>query len=157
MSATQAQNARIIGALTEAYWGEIETVMNYIANAEHLDGFRAKHIKTALGADVPDELGHARLLAKRIKTLGGAVPGSLGFNAQQRSLQPPAETTDVIAVVNGVIDAERSAIGAYERVIEACLGVDPVTEDLAITIMGDEQGHLQEFLGYLREFEAASL
>ena len=37
MPATDAQNARIIEALTAAYWGELETVMNYIANSEHLD------------------------------------------------------------------------------------------------------------------------
>ena len=88
MAATKEHNARIIGALTEAYWGEIETVMNYIANAEHLDGFRAKHIKEALSADVMDEIGHARMLAKRIYTLGGAVPGSEGFTATQSTLQP---------------------------------------------------------------------
>lgn len=109
MPATEAQNERIIEALTDAYWGEIETVMNYIANSEHLDGFRAKHIKTSLGQDVLEEIGHAQQLAKRIKTLGGAVPGSMRFTPGQTSLQPPAETTDVITVVNGVIDAERSA------------------------------------------------
>lgn len=155
MPATDAQNARIIEALTAAYWGELETVMNYIANSEHLDGIRAKHIKTALAEDVAEELSHAQLLAKRIKTLGGAIPGSKGFTAGQTSLQPPTDTTDELAVVQGVIDAERSAIEAYERVIEASQGVDPVTEDLAITIMGDEQEHLREFTGFLREFQAA--
>ncbi|MCB9838047.1 MAG: rubrerythrin [Phycisphaeraceae bacterium] len=157
MPATETANAAIIGALTDAYWGEIETVMNYIANAEHLDGFRAKHIKTSLGADVMEEIGHAQLLARRIKTLGGAVPGSMGFKPGQTTLQPPRETTDVIAVVKGVIDAERSAIQTYSRVIEACDGVDPVTEDLAITIMGDEQEHLREFEGFLKELKAMSL
>lgn len=157
MAATTAQNETIIEALTDAYWGEIETVMNYIACSEHLDGFRAKHIKTSLSADVLEEIGHAQLLAKRIKTLGGAVPGSMDFTATQTSLQPPAETTDIISVVNGVIDAERSAIEGYERLIEACNSADPVTEDLAITIMGDEQEHLREFTGFLKEFQAMSL
>ena len=157
MPATDAQNASIIETLTDAYWGELETVMNYIANSEHLDGIRAKHIKTALSADVGEEIGHAQLLARRIKTLGGAIPGSQGFRATQSTLQPPTETTDVLAVVQGVIDAERSAIATYERLIEASQGVDPVTEDLAITLMGDEQEHLREFTGFLREFEAAAV
>lgn len=157
MAANESQTGRIIEALTDAYWGEIETVMNYIANSEHLDGFRAKHIKEALGADVMDEIGHAQVLAKRIYTLGGAVPGSQSFTATQTTLQPPADSTDITSVVRGVIDAERSAVASYERLIEVSAGVDPVTEDLAISNLADEQGHLREFLGYEKELVANAL
>ena len=36
---------QIIQMLTRAYWMEIETVMNYIANSVNLDGVRAEEIK----------------------------------------------------------------------------------------------------------------
>ena len=55
------------------------------------------------------ELGHAQGLARRIKTIGGAVPGSMQFKASQDSLQPPKDTTDVISVIKGVIAAEDGA------------------------------------------------
>ena len=143
----------ILGLLTQAYWMEIETVMNYIANSVNLDGVRAEEIKKSLAADVTAEIGHAQLFAKRIKTLSGVAPGSFGFKASQKSLQPPADTRDVVSVIKGVIDAEQGAITHYTHVIAACDEVDYVTQDMVITILSDEQEHLREFEGFLKEYE----
>ena len=152
---TPEQTAAIVDALAAAYNGELETVANYIANSENLDGVRAKHIKTALAADIAEELSHAQVLAKRIKTVGGRVPGSQALRMTQSALQPPADSTDVVAVIKGVIEAEETAIAGYRRLIEVSGdGVDPVTEDLAITLMGDEEEHRREFIGFLKEYEA---
>src|SRR6188474_3076476 len=90
---------KIIKLLTQAYWMEIETVMSYIANSVNLDGVRAEEIKKSLAADIIDEIGHAQQFAKRIKELYGKVPGSYEFKPVQKSLQPPADTTDVAAVI----------------------------------------------------------
>jgi bacterioferritin len=53
---------------------ELETVMNDIANSMNLDGVCAVGFKKAL--DVTAELGHAQILARRIKTVGahGRLP-----------------------------------------------------------------------------------
>ena len=143
----------IIALLIRAYNAELETVMNYLANSVHLDGVRAEQIKASLAADVTAELGHAQLLAKRVKTLGGDIPGSQQLKWNQRSLQPPKDSTDVVAVIKGVIDAEEAAIAMYESIIKACEGADYVTQDLAITILGDEQEHRREFIGFLKEYD----
>ncbi len=156
MPATEAQNAAIIEALCACYNAEIETVANYIANSENLDGFHAKHIKNSLAQDVQEELGHAQLLAKRIKVLGGSVPGSQSLRWTQTMLQPPASTTDLLSVIKGVIAAEEAAIEGYEKVIKVSQDVDPATEDLAITILADEQEHRREFLGFLKEYESGA-
>ena len=145
----------IIALLIRAYNAELETVMNYLANSVHLDGVRAEQIKTSLAADVTAELGHAQLLAKRIKTLGGNVPGSQALKWNQRSLQPPKDTTDVVAVIKGVIEAEEDAIAMYESIIKACEEVDYVTQDLAITVLADEQEHRREFVGFLKEYQTS--
>ena len=144
---------QIIDLLTKAYWMEIETVMNYISNSVNLDGVRAEEIKKSLAADVTAEIGHAQQFARRIKTLSGTVPGSFAFKASQKSLQPPRQTTDVTSVIKGVIDAEQGAIEHYNTLVKACDGVDYVTQDLAITILTDEQEHLREFEGFLKEYE----
>ena len=81
---------QIIQMLTRAYWMEMETVINYVANSTNPDGVRAQEIIEALADDVEEELGHARKFASRIKELYGVVPGSLGFHPEQHSLQPPA-------------------------------------------------------------------
>lgn len=146
-------NQAIIDALVKAYNGEIETVANYIAQSENLDGMRAQHIKSALAVDIDEELNHAKLLAKRIKTIGGQTPGSMALSMTQKTLQPPASTTDVGSVIKGVIDAEEAAIAIYQQIIKLTDGVDHPTQDLAITLLADEQEHLREFVGFLKEYE----
>jgi bacterioferritin len=147
------KRAEILALLERAYWMEMETVMSYVANAAALDGIRAEEIAEALDADVDEELGHARKFAARIKDLYGTPPGTEQFSAEQASLQPPADATDVVAVIRGVIEAEAGAIEHYNRVIEACDGVDWATQDMVIDILRDEEGHLRQFERYLREFE----
>ena len=132
---------------------EMETVMSYLANASHLDGIRAEEIAEALDDDVEEELGHARAFARRIKELYGTPPGSAEFTSTQSSLQPPADATDVVSVIRGVIEAEIGAIEHYNRIIEACDGVDWATQDMVIEILRDEEGHLRTFERYLREFD----
>lgn len=150
----QEKRAEIIRELAVAYWMEMETVMNFISNSINLDGVRAEEIKASLQADIQAELGHAQLLAKRIKTVGGVVPGSASFTAKQDSLQPPARLTDVVSVIKGVIQAEDAAIAQYNKLIRLCDGFDYVTQDLCITALGDEEEHRREFMGFLAEYEA---
>jgi bacterioferritin len=147
---------QIIDMLITAYWMEVETVTNYLANSVDLDGVRAEEIKKSLAADITEELTHAQTLAKRVKELGGRVPGSTGFKAAQKSLQPPADTTDVVTVIKGVIEAEDAAIVHYGKLIELCGEAhDYVTQDLCITTLADEEGHRVLFAGFLKEYTKA--
>lgn len=147
----------IIQLLTQAYWMEIETVISYIANSVNPDGVRAQEIIESLDEDIQEELGHAKKFAVRIKELYGVVPGSLDFKPEQRGLQPPEEQTDIVHVIRGVIEAERSAIEFYNRIIEEANEADWVTQDMVIGILRDEQGHLRLFEGFLREYQAEGL
>jgi bacterioferritin len=148
-------NNKIVKELAVAYAMELETVQNYIAASVNLDGVRSDVIKKALAADVPTELAHAQQLAARIKTIGGRVPGSLELPRSQKFLQPKKDTTDVVAVIKGVITAEEAAMAQYNKIIKLCDGVDYVTQDLVIGILGGEEDHRREFLGFLREYEKA--
>jgi bacterioferritin len=152
-----AKREEIIELLTRAYWMELETVMSYVANSVNPDGVRAQEVVESLAADVQEELGHAQQYANRIKELYGVVPGSLDFKAEQTYLQPPETQTDIVHVIKGVIEAESGAIEHYNRIIEACDGVDWVTQDMVIAILHDEEGHRRLFEGYLREYEAEGL
>ena len=152
-----AQRDELIELLKKAYWMEIETVMSYIANSINPDGVRAQEIIESLQEDIQEELGHAQRFAARIKELYGVVPGSLDFNAEQSYLQPPEEQTDIVHVIKGVIEAETGAIEHYNRIIEFCEGRDPVTQDMVIDILRDEEGHRRLFEGFLREYKAEGL
>jgi bacterioferritin len=147
-----ANKAQIIEALQKAYNMELETIINYLSISLDLDGVRADFVKQALAADVTGELAHAQQLGNRIKQLGGAVPGSQALKMTQTYLQPPIDTTDVVAVIRGVIKAEDEAIEHYRALARLTEGDDYVTQDLAITLMADEEGHRQQFQGYLKEY-----
>src|SRR5947209_20169708 len=142
----------IIASLRQAYNMEVETVINYLANSLQLEGVRAEFIKQALATDIQEELGHAQQLGNRIKQLGGTIPGSLALTFSQKSLQPPKDSTDVLTVIKGVLQAEEEAIAQYNALIKLTDGVDYVTQDLAITLLGQEEAHRQQFEGYLKEY-----
>jgi len=144
---------RVVELLHKAYFDELETVMNYQSNAITLDGVHAEEIKESLQADVQEELDHAEQIGLRLKQLDADIPGSAEFSANQDSLQPPEDSTDVLSVIEGVLDAEEDAIETYRSLVEAAQeSNDPVTEDLAVTILADEEAHRTEFRGFQKEY-----
>ncbi|MEA2458465.1 MAG: bacterioferritin [Thermoleophilaceae bacterium] len=148
-----SEREELIAMLTKAYWMELETVMSYITNSTNPDGVRAQEIIESLQQDVQEELGHAQQFATRIKELYGVVPGSMDFTPEQSYLQPPEHQTDIVHVIKGVIQAESGAIEHYNAIIEFTEGKDPVTNDMVIAILRDEEGHRRLFEGFLREYE----
>jgi bacterioferritin len=147
----------IVELLKTAYFMELETVMNYVTNSVNPDGVRAQEVKENVEEDIQEELGHAQQFAARIKELYGVVPGSMEFKAVQDKLQPPEDQIDVVHIIKGVIDAEAGAIQHYTRIVEETEEVDPVTQDMVIDILHDEQGHMRLFEGFLREYEAEGM
>ena len=152
-----AKREELLKMLEKAYWMEMETVMSYMANSINPDGVRAQEIIESLKGDIQEELSHGQQFAERIKELWGVVPGTLEFQAEQKYLQPPQEQTDIVHVIRGVIEAETAAIEHYNRIIEFTDQLDPVTNDMTIEILHDEEGHKRLFEGFLREYEKEGL
>ena len=147
-------NEEVVDLLKKAYNDEIETVMNYLTNSIVLDGVSAEEVKESLEADIQEELGHAEMLGNRLKQLDARPPASYEFEAHQESLQPPEDTTDVLSVIEGVLDAENDAIETYRSLIKTAGDDDPVTEDIAVTILADEEAHRTEFRGFRKEYRS---
>jgi bacterioferritin len=147
------EREHVVELLTKAYWMEIETVMNYVAASINPDGVRARRIAESLEEDIEEELGHAKLFGERIKQLYGVVPSSTDFKAEQAFMSPPEHQTDVVGLIRGVIKAESGAIEHYNRIVADTEEIDPVTQDMVIGILHDEEGHRRLFEGFLREYE----
>jgi bacterioferritin len=92
-------------------------------------------------------------VAQRPSEIGGVVPGSRDFTAVQDLLQPPADHADVARVIAGVLEAEEKAIAHYRVIIGAAAGIDPVTQDLAVSLLADEEAHRRTFRGFAREYD----
>ena len=60
-------------------------------------------------------------------------------------------------MIKGVIEAETGAIEHYNAIIDATEDTDPVTNDMVIAILRDEEGHRRLFEGFLREYEIEGL
>ena len=69
----QEEREHIVELLKQAYWMEVETVINYITTSVNVDGLRAQEIRESPAKDVQEELGHAQQFADRIKKLYGVV------------------------------------------------------------------------------------
>lgn len=139
----------IVTELKKSYAIELETIQNYLANSIDLNGVNAEKVKKSLEAEIALKLKHARRLAKRIRVLGGRVPGSLELPRDQKLLQPPLDSEDVTAVIQGVIRTEEVAISQYQKIINLTDGLDYLTQDMVIDILSEEQEHHRLFLGFL--------
>jgi len=146
-----ASPEEVIKMLKVAYGMELETVINYLANSTNLDGVRAEEIKKSLAADVTEEITHAQQLGQRIKQLGGLVPGSASVKMGNQR-QPTNDTTDVVSVIEAVIEAEQAACNQYKQLIRSTDGEDFVTQDLCIRLLAAEEEHLVLFQGFLKEY-----
>ena len=143
--------------LEKAYWMEIETVMSYVTNSTNPDGVRAMEIKQSLEADIAEELQVTRSSSRPENqgALWRGVPARSNLPRSRDFLQPPEEQTDIPHVIRGVIEAEAGAISFYNEIIEFAGDVDPVTEDMVITILRDEQGHMRtRSRGFSAKYEA---
>ena len=141
----------IIAELKKSYAIELETIQNYLANSVDLDGPDAEEVKKSLGEEIGLKIKHSRRLAKRIKVLGGRVPGSLELTRDQNELQPPLDSTDVMGVIRGVIKVKEAAISQYQKIINLTDGLDYVTQDLVIDLLSDEQEHRRLFRAFLAQ------
>src|SRR5579862_8791684 len=119
--------------------------MNYVAGSINPDGVRARQIAASLEQDIAEELAHAKLFGERIKELYGVVPSSVEFRAEQDFMRPPAHQNDVVQLIRGVIQAETGAIEHYTRIIAETEEIDPVTQDMVVDILHDEQRHRRLF------------
>lgn len=142
----------LIKELLAQYNSELETAMNYLAISKNLLGLSADIVREALAADVDVEMGHAKKIADRLHVLGVMIPCSLHFKAEQSFLSHDKHR-DIVAVIKGVIEAERGAVARYKRIVTLADSLeDWATVDEMSPIMVDEEGHAREFLDFLKEF-----
>lgn len=140
--------------LTQAYYDEMESLMNYLAIGNNLETFDGVDLGEELLADVDEELDHAKAIAERLDVMGVHVPGSFDFAPHQEELQPLEDHSDVVSVLKGSIKAEKEAQELYREIAELAFEQgDHPTYQLAVEHLEDEEHHQSEMEDLLVEFE----
>ena len=147
----------LVRKLTEAYWGEIETVRDYVWSSTNRDGMRAERIASSLREAIACHLDHAQRLAMRISRLHGPIPGPHDFSERLLSLRAPADPRDSVAVLTGLIEAETDAIERYRRIAAvAADALDWVTEGLVAQLIRESEACRQLLQSDLTNLQKSS-
>ena len=139
----------LVADLNRAYADEWLAVYSYTHMAQVVTGRpAAKHLAELLHDTAAEELEHQEELAERIASLGGkplADPMKLVEASNEGYPPPPADATDLEAMIKTVIEAEQGAIEVYNKLAKKTAGKDPITYELIIHILGEEIEHEDEF------------
>lgn len=149
-----AHKSEVVELLHTAYRDELESALNYLANAESLEGVFGEQVGENLLVEAEEEFGHAQMIARRLGVLDSVPQGSQEMDFEQDYLQPEDEQhVDVLSVIEGVIQAETEAIEHYKKLAETAEHAgDRTTRNLAEDLIADEEAHLDLFKSYRREF-----
>lgn len=146
----------ILGMLYKRYAEEILQWYHYWTVAPFLCGEERPNIEKKFIEFAEDELNdHAAKLLKRIEELDGDIEmlkniDTLKALSDCEYMTPlkPYNTTQLV-IMN--IEHEKCAIEGYKKLCELCHMDDPVTYDIAVEILKDEEEHLNELNNFLAD------
>lgn len=142
---------KLVEALNRAYASEWLAYYQYWLGAKLIKGPMKDAVAAELTLHATEELAHAVLLADRIIQLGGTP---VVHPRDWMTLSPCAYDAPVDPLVTTLLDqniaGEQCAIGAYKELMDLTKDKDPVTWNLALTILQQEVEH-EEDLQSLRE------
>jgi len=144
----------LLGLLRRAYSDEWLAYYQYWLGAKLVKG----PMKDAVGAELlvhaTEELMHADLVAMRIIQLGG-TPVTRPDQWQQHAncgYEAPDDPY-VKTVLEQNIKGEQCAIGVYSRLLALTKDKDPVTYNMALTILAQEVEHEEDLQALLEDYD----
>lgn len=144
---------KLVKELNKAYADEWQAYYAYWTASRLVSGKAAPAVAAALEKIAAEELEHAEELAGRITMLGGAPllsPVAWAKECNCAYVAPPANG-NVETIIKQVIEAERCAIDVYAKLAElTAAGKDPITYQLMLHILEEEEKHEEDFENLLR-------
>jgi ferritin-like protein len=132
---------------------ELTTFYYYTILRVNLIGLEGEGLKQITEAARIEDRNHFEALFPRIYELGGKLPGNMKDFHDASACPPaslPADPTDVKAMLQILVEAERCAVRGYSHICNITAGKDHRTYDLALAILNEEVEHeswFSEFLG----------
>lgn len=138
----------IIQLLNEALATELVCMLRYKRHHFTANGIFSPKIAEEFMVHANEESAHADRLAKRIVQLGGK-PDFSPDSLSRRSHAGYDESSELKAMVQSDLVAERVAIESYSQMVRLIGDKDPTTRRLLEDILSDEQEHAEELKGWL--------
>ncbi|MGC8826583.1 MAG: DNA protection during starvation protein [Anaerolineae bacterium] len=132
---------------------ELTTYYYYTLLRINLIGLQGEGIKEIAEVARIEDRNHFEALVPRIYELGGELPKDMKVFHDLSACPPaalPADPTDIKAMLEVLVQAERCAVHGYTQICNLTAGKDHRTYDLALAILNEEIEHeswFSEFLG----------
>lgn len=132
---------------------ELSPYYYYTILRTNLCGLQGEGIKEVAETARIEDRNHFEALIPRIYELGGRLPDDMKAFHDMAACPPallPGGATDVQAILNVLVNAERCAVHGYTHICNLTAGKDHRTYDLALAILHEEIEHeswFSEFLG----------
>jgi ferritin-like protein len=132
---------------------ELTTFYYYTILRVNLIGLEGEGLKEITEDARIEDRNHFEALVPRIYELGGKLPDNMNAFHDISACPParlPADPTDVKAMLQILVAAERCAIAGYSAVCNYTAGKDHRTYDLSLAILHEEVEHeawFSEFIG----------
>ena len=132
---------------------ELTTFYYYTILRCNLIGLEGEGIKEIAETARIEDRNHFEALVPRIYELGGKLPNDMKVFHDISACPPaslPEDPTDVKAILNVLVEAERCAVRGYTEICNLTAGKDHRTYELALAILHEEVEHeswFSEFLG----------
>jgi len=135
----------LIKTLNKALADEWLAYYQYWVGAKVAKGPMRGAVTAELIQHATEELGHAELLANRILQLGGTplLKPEDWYKMTNCGYEAP-EDPYVEVLLDQNIKGEQCAIGAYQQLVELTKEADPVTYEMALSILTDEIEHEED-------------
>jgi len=144
----------LINTLNEALADEWLAYYQYWVGAKVAKGPMRGDVATELLEHATEELGHAELLADRIIQMGGTplLKPEDWYKKTGCGYAPP-EDPYVEVLLEQNIKSEQCAIDAYKKIVDLTKDADPVTYEIAISILTDEITHEEDLQALVEDIE----
>jgi bacterioferritin len=128
-------NAKVLAALGEALKNEITAINQYFVHSEMCENWGYVKLHKAVKGHSIDEMKHAEKLIERILFLEGTPIMESMAGVSIGSTVPEQLKKD--------LTLEQGAVKSYNAAIKVCAEAgDNVSRDLFLTLLKDEEGHV---------------
>lgn len=144
----------LLGLLNRAYADEWLAYYGYWLGAKVAKGPMKEAVMAELVQHAADELRHADMISLRIIQLGGlpvAEPKEW-YRLTNCAYDAPTDP-HVRMLLEQNIRGEQCAIDVYRKLVELTRDKDPVTYNMALSILSDEVEHEEDLQSLLEDYE----